>query len=306
MRLNILIVDDEPLSRLRLAQLCDDLQADCPNQVLAQYAHGSALINALPHWQHQHQQHQKTQNQNSKQNQNQNHQHQHQHNQHNQHNQPCITDIRKDIPNDIPDVILLDINMPGLNGVDIAAFLNQHLPHIAIVFVTAEPEHALAAFEVAALDYVLKPVRPARLLASLHKAVAHKQARLSSLEQLKQAFNPALPPDTQLTVHTATGAIALPISQVIYFKAAHKTTLVRTQTAQYSSHLSLGELEQWLDANQQAFIRVHRNALLRINACGELSAQGSDYVVQVLGIDTNEYLHVSRRMLAALRAVMGL
>jgi two-component system, LytTR family, response regulator AlgR len=101
--LKIAIADDEPLARLRLQQLCEDLNGDCPNQLLGSYEHGSALINAAARWGQ----------------------------------------------TGTPDVLLLDINMPGLSGVEIAGYLKKHAPALAVVFVTAEPQHALAAFEVA-------------------------------------------------------------------------------------------------------------------------------------------------------------
>jgi two-component system, LytTR family, response regulator AlgR len=238
--LNIAIADDEPLARLRLQQLCGDLNAECPNQIVAQYEHGSQLINALPNW----------------------------------------------AQGAMPDVLLLDINMPGLTGVEIAAFLNKHAPSIAVIFITAEPQHALAAFDVAAVDYVLKPVREQRLLAALQKVSTARQP------------SPSAALGIELPVHDGHGTISLPLAQVLYFKSDSKTTQVRTLERFYSSTQSLAELEVWLAAQPQAFVRVHRNALLRRSAAGDIHTE-PECEVQVNGVP--DRLHVSRRMLPSLR-----
>jgi two-component system, LytTR family, response regulator AlgR len=236
--LNIAIADDEPLARLRLQHLCEDLNDVCPNAVCAQYEHGSQLINALPSWRQ----------------------------------------------GTAPDVLLLDINMPGLSGVEIAAYLKQHAPTVAVVFVTAEPEHALAAFEVSALDYVLKPVRVERLLKALQKIAGSNQVAM--IEQ------------TLLAVHDGERTLSLPLSQVLYFKSDSKTTQVRTVERSFTCTQSLTELESWLTAQAHGFVRVHRNALLRRSAAGALHAQ-PECEVEVLGVP--ERLQVSRRMLGGLR-----
>jgi two-component system, LytTR family, response regulator AlgR len=226
--------------------------------------------------------------------------------------------------------LLLDINMPGLNGVELAAYLRQHAPQLAVVFVTAEAQHALAAFDVAAVDYILKPVRASRLLAALHK-VAAKLGALTALqsleslesEQLQASLNtPAAP--AMLSVHDGNTPISLPLAQVLYFKADQKTTTVRTAQRHYTCGLSLAELEIWLATQPPAFVRIHRNALLRRAAAlglgqglglesGSSSGSGSgsgsgpetstpvnhDSSVAVQGIA--ERLQVSRRMLANLK-----
>jgi two-component system, LytTR family, response regulator AlgR len=252
--LNIAIADDEPLARLRLQQLCEDLNGDCPNQIVAQYEHGSALVNALPRWV-----------------------------------QGRASGTQEGC--DIPDVLLLDINMPGLSGVELAAYLNQHAPALAVIFVTAEPQHALAAFEVAALDYVLKPVRAERLLAALRKVAAKTAAN----ELVKEATRDD---PLMLRVHYGAAGLSLPLSQVLYFKSDHKVTTVRTLQGHYTSAQSLLELESWLAALTHDFVRVHRNALLRRSAAGEVHL-GEESEVAVIGVP--ERLLVSRRMLPSLR-----
>lgn len=241
--LQIAIADDEPLARLRLQHLCEDLNEVCPNAVCAQYEHGSQLINALPSW--------------------------------------C--------DGAAPNVLLLDINMPGLSGVEIAAYLKLHAPKVAVVFVTAEPEHALAAFEVAALDYVLKPVRAERLLKALQKITPVRPSATAS---------PAVTDHATLPVHDGERTLSLPLAQVLYFKSDSKTTQVRTAERSFTSTQSLTELESWLTASSHGFVRVHRNALLRRSAVGALHTL-PECEVEVLGVP--ERLQVSRRMLGGLR-----
>jgi two-component system, LytTR family, response regulator AlgR len=241
-RLRIAIADDEPLARLRMVHLCEDISAHCPNVVCAQYEHGQALVNAIPNWSQQ----------------------------------------------GAPDVLLLDVNMPGLSGVEIAAYVKVHVPNLAIVFVTAEPEHALAAFEVAASDYVLKPVRAERLLLALRKVI-------------KPPAPVAVPnvEHTMLVVHDGVTALSLPLAQVLYFKSDSKLTVVRTLDKYFTSTQSLAEIESVLASSQPSFVRVHRNALLRRTAAGGL-VHGSELELQVLGVP--ERLQISRRMLANMRS----
>lgn len=245
-QLHIIIVDDEPLARLRLSQLCEDIQDTIDNKIVAQYAHASALVNQLPKLSHQ---------------------------------------FNLQI---VPTVILLDINMPDLNGIALASFLQTHTPYIKVIFITAEPQHALEAFNVSAIDYILKPVRIDRLLTAFKKAIHSIQT----------------PIEAHITVHLSCGtATALAVSNIIYFKADNKLTLVCTKQTLYTCHLSLNELEHSLNIFEKKFIRIHRNALINCLFCGHLDEnQGINGIrIKVLGLDRDEYLKVSRRMLANLR-----
>lgn len=257
LNINIIIVDDESLARLRLLQLCEDIQMDCPNKVIAQYANASALLNSLPNLQAQ---------------------------------------FNLQL---VPSVILLDINMPNLNGIDVAEFLKKNAPYINIVFITAESQHAVAAFDLSVVDYVLKPVRAARLLVALQKVLQiFYQLKTKQLKIKEKSL------ESHITVHSDDGIVtAIPASVILYFKAENKMTIVRTATQTYICNLSLGELEQSLNANKQLFIRVHRNALMNLSACGVLHEK-NDCNIQVLGLKSEEFLQVSRRMLPSLRDVL--
>jgi two-component system, LytTR family, response regulator AlgR len=262
--LNIIIVDDESLARLRLSQLCEDIQTDCPNKVIAQYPNASALINELPNLQLQ---------------------------------------FNLQL---VPSVILLDINMPSLNGIDVADFLKKNAPYINIVFITAEAQHAVAAFELSVVDYVLKPVRAARLLVALQKVLQiayqfnHSNELNNELKKLKELKSI----EPHITVHLDDGTVtAIPASVIVYFKAENKMTIVHTNKHTYTCNLNLNELEQSLNVNKQLFIRVHRNALINLSACGVLYEKDR-CAIQVLGLKNEAFLQVSRRMLPSLREVL--
>lgn len=245
--MNIVIVDDEPLARLRLRQLCEDLAPDWPNHVLAEFDSATAVMNGF-------------------------------------------LAITQPI-----HVLLLDVNMPGLDGLELAAYLRRHAPELAVVLVTAAAEHAVQAFEVEAVDFVLKPVRAERLLTSLKKAAL----RLSVEKRLgSERKTPASV--LQLAVRGAQGEFLLSLSEVLYFKSDGRLTAVITQNAVYYSRQSLNELEAWLDTSAAGFVRIHRNTLLAKSATGPLTEGPQGLHVAVIGL--NESLAVSRRMWASLRA----
>ncbi|GAB4216784.1 MAG: LytTR family DNA-binding domain-containing protein [Rhodoferax sp.] len=191
------------------------------------------------------------------------------------------------------DVVLADIHMPGADGLRLAQALRA-LPHPpAVIFVTAYTEHAVAAFEVEATDYLTKPVRLERLQQSLQK--------VKRLAQSGKALEPDFP-DNFLLVESRHGSQRIPLSEVLYFKAELKYVTVRTATESHLIDQSLGELEARYPAQ---FVRIHRNALVARHAIRELREQlgGEDgWMVQLQGID--EPLAVSRRQLALVRALI--
>jgi two-component system response regulator AlgR len=193
------------------------------------------------------------------------------------------------------DVVLLDIHMPGVDGLTLARSL-QSLPHPpAVVFVTAYAEHAVQAFEVEALDYLTKPVRLERLQSSLHKA----ERKAHAAKGLDADFV-----DEVLVIQERGRTERVPLSEVLYLKAELKYITVRTVLHSYILEGSLNDLETRY-ANR--FVRVHRNALVARSAVRALEKhhdpeEGDGWAVRLDRID--ELLLVSRRQLAAVRALV--
>ncbi|HET8744979.1 MAG TPA: LytTR family DNA-binding domain-containing protein [Ramlibacter sp.] len=179
-----------------------------------------------------------------------------------------------------PDVLFFDIRMPGLGGLEAAAELADAWPEgaafPALVFVTAYDQYALQAFEAQAVDYVLKPVQPARLrktVDKLREVLARRQpqggpaleATLGQLRHLLQAGQPA--PQALLKVIQASVGSSIrlvPVEQVVYFEAADKYVRVVAERGEVLVRTPLKELLSQLDP--QAFWQVHRGTVVRCTA----------------------------------------
>lgn len=192
------------------------------------------------------------------------------------------------------DVVLLDIHLPGADGLQIAGML-QRLPEPpAVVFVTAHAEHAVDAFALEAVDYLTKPVRLERLQAALERV--HRLRTVTAVANQDE--------DDWLLITERGRSLRVPVAEVLYVKAEQKYLTVRTADA---SHLMDGSLNQLQERFGPRFVRVHRNALVARTAIrGLLRIPGQDeaWVVQLAGVD--ETLDISRRQLGPLRAELGL
>lgn len=194
------------------------------------------------------------------------------------------------------DLALVDIHMPGADGLTLVHTLRTLEKSPAIVFVTAYAEHAVQAFEVEAVDYLTKPVRLERL-----------QAALQKVQRLMQSNN-AVEPETSdgvLIIQERGRTERVSVSQVVYLKAELKYITVRTASKSYLLEGSLGELE---DRYPDRFMRIHRNALIARGAVQALEKhqdeqEGDGWAVRLIGID--ELLFVSRRQLAAVRELVS-
>jgi two-component system response regulator AlgR len=196
-------------------------------------------------------------------------------------------------------VLLLDIGLPGRDGLQLAGALHSLARPPAVVFVTAHAEHALRAFELDAVDYLTKPVQRERLR--------------SALQRVAQRLRPsaAAPADDApvLLVSDRGRVLRLPVAEVLYLKAELKYVTLRTSGHAYVLDDALTDLEQRLGS---AFVRIHRNALVAKAAVRALerraltaadARQGEagpeSWAVRVAPLD--EWLPVSRRQLAAVR-----
>lgn len=194
------------------------------------------------------------------------------------------------------DAALIDIHMPGADGLSLARTLRTLPDPPAIVFVTAHAEHALQAFELEALDYLTKPVRLERLRATLQKIERWVQARRPAELETAQEV---------LVIQERGRTERVPLVEVVYLKAELKYITVRTLTKSYLLEASLNELES---RYADRFMRIHRNALVSKRAARALekqhdTAEGESWALRLNGID--DLLLVSRRQLPQVRELLA-
>ena len=237
--LSVMIVDDEPLARVRMRDLLADISAEVPNEVVAEADNGQLAAEML-----------------------------------------------KDVS---PDVMLVDIRMPKMDGIELARHVSRLQKPPSIVFVTAYDSYAVQAFELNAIDYLVKPVRAARLAAALSKARQSRPAPPQILASLQQGAR------THLSCHERGRLLLIPVMDILYLKAGLKYVMARTVVREYLLDESLTHLEQEFS---ERFIRLHRSALVAKDAiAGFERCAGDDQENQwqalIRGVP--ERLPVSRR-----------
>jgi two-component system, LytTR family, response regulator AlgR len=202
------------------------------------------------------------------------------------------------------DLLLLDVQMPGRDGTQLAAELRLRSPAPAIVFVTAHAEHALKAFDLEAVDYLTKPVKRERLQAALRR-VAQRLGAPPAVGTLAK-------PEEEgpvIVVSDRGRIIRVPVGDVLYMKAELKYVTLRTADHTHVLDESLAELEGRLG---DRFLRVHRNALVSRRAVRALerraiAGENADDGLEGWGVciaPVNEWLAVSRRQVAAVREAL--
>lgn len=239
--MRIVVCDDEPLARERLARIVQE----SGHQVVAQVTTGAEAIVAV-----------KTQQ---------------------------------------PDIILLDIRMPEMDGVRCAQALNELEHPPAIIFVTAYDHYAIAALKANAIGYLLKPANKDELLEALNKAKNLNAAQLNEIRKLEDPT--ARPIREHIAARTHRGVELIKLTDIYYFTADQKYVKVRHKDGIVLIDETLKELEQEFE---DRLFRVHRNAIINLSFLDYLETlDAGQYQVRFKGID--ETLAVSRRHLPALR-----
>ena len=192
-----------------------------------------------------------------------------------------------------PDIVLLDISMPEMDGLETALHLSKLPNPPAIIFTTAFGDHALAAFEAHAVDYLLKPIRIERLQKAIENAQRLNRVQLANLGQSTEA------PDARshISVNVRGNIHLIPVPDIIYFLADQKYVNVCHCKGEVLIEESLKSLE---DEFGELFIRIHRKALVAIEYMEGIEKDESGYhCVSMRGTDAK--LEISRRHLAAVR-----
>jgi two-component system, LytTR family, response regulator AlgR len=195
-----------------------------------------------------------------------------------------------------PDCVLLDIAMPAMDGLEAARHLTGFDPPPAVIFCTAYDEHALAAFEASAVDYVVKPVRRERLSAALERA------RRFTGEQYRAVGERlgAVPQRTHICARLRGNLKLVPVAEVAYFLAEDKYVAVRHAGGEVLVEESLKALE---DEFGDRFVRIHRNCLVATDRLSGLRRTPDGRMYADVR-DAPEPLEVSRRNLPALRRLV--
>ena len=189
-----------------------------------------------------------------------------------------------------PDVVLLDVRMPGIDGIEAAKHMNVLEQPPAVIFTTAFDEYAMKAFDAQAVGYLLKPIRKEKLAAALTHA-----SRLSR-PQLQKIADPARA-RSHIAVRHREGLRLIPLGEVQFFFAEQKYTTVRHLKGEDLIEDSLRALEEEFGT---AFVRIHRNALVSVHYLEGIDRNADgQYFVRLRGCEAP--LQVSRRMASELR-----
>lgn len=196
-----------------------------------------------------------------------------------------------------PDVVLLDIRMPGMDGLECARHLGGLNTPPAVIFTTAYDRFAIEAFEAQATDYLVKPVRRERLEAAITRAQRPNAAQRAALEQVSVATGGRR---RQICVRVRDTLRLIDVANIYYFRADQKYVTVRHEGGEVLIEDSLKSLE---DEFGDAFIRVHRNALVATNAIESLEKTNEGHFqVRIRGV--GECLEVSRRLVPEVRKLV--
>jgi two-component system, LytTR family, response regulator AlgR len=192
------------------------------------------------------------------------------------------------------EVVLMDIRMPQMDGIELARHLNKLEQPPVIIFTTAYDAYAIQAFEQHAIDYLLKPIRLGRLFDALSRARDAVPIRTEVLRELTPE------PRSNLSTHERGRVLLIPIEQVLYLRAELKYVTVRTAEREYLIEESLTALEKEYAAR---FVRIHRNCLVAKNAITGFEKGGeeggSGWLMKLKGLE--EKLPISRRQLTLVK-----
>jgi two-component system response regulator AlgR len=194
-----------------------------------------------------------------------------------------------------PDIVLLDIRMPGMDGIEAARHIAKLDEPPAVIFTTAFSDHALEAFETHAVDYLLKPVKLERLQAALDATIRPTRAQASRSGDVLSELEPR----QHICARVRGSLVLVPIEKIYYFHAEQKYVTVRHDEGEVLIEDPLKVLEAEFG---DRFYRIHRNALVSLSRLAGMQSENDGH--QVTFRDIDDALEVSRRHLPGVRKII--
>lgn len=197
-----------------------------------------------------------------------------------------------------PDLIFLDIQMPKITGFELLELLNDPPP---VIFTTAYDEYALQAFEVNALDYLMKPINPERLSKAIEKVKTTGNTNIKSLAEKGGITH--LPEQSQRIVVKDSGQIKIiPLAELLYLEAADDYVKIHTKERYFLKHQTMANFENQLPSHQ--FIRIHRSYIVNVQHINKVELYEKEQYCVILR--NNVKLPVSRTGYSKLKTTLGI
>jgi two-component system LytT family response regulator len=196
-----------------------------------------------------------------------------------------------------PDLLFLDVQMPKLTGFDVLELIG---PEVPVIFVTAYDEYAMKAFEVHAVDYLLKPVGKARLAAALQRVKSRHAEKPPAAAELAAAARPAGQYAERLVVKDGTRVTLIPVEKLDYLEAQDDYVALASEGKKHLKQQTIASLEAALDP--KLFVRIHRSYVVNLERVTRIEPYGKDSRVAILS--NGAKLPVSRAGYARLQALL--
>lgn len=196
-----------------------------------------------------------------------------------------------------PDLLFLDVQMPKLTGFDVLELVG---PGVPVIFVTAYDEYAMKAFEVHAMDYLLKPVGKDRLAAALQRVKSHQQEKTPMPAELTAAARPAGQFAERLVVKDGTRVTLIPVAKLDYAEAQDDYVALASEGKKHLKQQTIASLEASLDPKM--FVRIHRSYIINLERVARIEPYGKESRLAILSSGTK--LPVSRAGYARLQALL--
>ncbi|MGP3561230.1 LytR/AlgR family response regulator transcription factor [Geobacillus sp. BK01] len=179
-----------------------------------------------------------------------------------------------------PDIVLVDISMPGLDGMEAVKICKQLLPSVQVIFITGYDEFAVEAFEVSATDYIVKPIERTRLFYALEKA-------RKLIDMAKQCAAPAKQPNKRLGIRSKNAIVLLPMEDILFVEKESRKTVIHTVNEQYETTETLNEIEKELDDD---FFKTHRSYIINLKKVVKITQVGETYLAHFLNSEKVAYI----------------